>query len=412
MSNPIFASMNSQLSPSPQARAALAQRLAQTSPRRASSPWKYGALAACAALLIAAYPIHQALNPPLHSYVSLSPNDTPVTEQAAAGGFAAVGGAQAEGDRDMVMAPKELRASMAESGYSQEEIDAYLSAGYTMTWAKWWKFIHQSEEAGGPTLEALQRFSQQELSVAVGIDIDPAPDSLPQPDGSLSPAPGQTSDAPAVPSDQEWALDAYQRLMERFQAEYGPASYPQWYGGAYLDEHAGLIVLLAGQLEQDGNALELQVQDWSACDRLGFGRAKYSLAYLLDLQEQCVEALSSLGLHVSCGVPEDENRVVLTLSSVTDKALAILAQLDPEDDAILVQVGQAAAAETPAVHHSVQPNDRVGDLGGDLADDGELIATEPGLPDDAGDMEQTQTAVHDLLDSPSQADTAAQPHQK
>ena len=58
----LFASMQGQLKPSPQARAALEARLAQPVKKR-SAPWKYGAVAACAALVLAAWPIYRVLSP-------------------------------------------------------------------------------------------------------------------------------------------------------------------------------------------------------------------------------------------------------------------------------------------------------------------------------------------------------------
>lgn len=64
----LFASMQGQLKPSPQARAALEARLAQPVKKR-PAPWKYGAVAACAALVLAAWPIYRVLSPALHAVV-------------------------------------------------------------------------------------------------------------------------------------------------------------------------------------------------------------------------------------------------------------------------------------------------------------------------------------------------------
>ena len=115
-----------------------------------------------------------------------------------------------------------------------------------------------------------------------------------------------------------------------------------------------------------------------------FSSCKYSLAYLHDLQDKVVDAMQELDLFSSCGADEESNRLDLTLTSVTDRALILLAQLDPDDDAIFVQAGQRAVAdvgfedlhtdssrtEDPAVRH-VMPG------GVTVPDDEDLTAVEP-----------------------------------
>ena len=67
MNKNLFCSMQRKLIPSQQAVDQLKERLVQSAPAgRQPIPWKYGALAACAALLIAAYPIYHTLSPTLH----------------------------------------------------------------------------------------------------------------------------------------------------------------------------------------------------------------------------------------------------------------------------------------------------------------------------------------------------------
>ena len=140
---------------------------------------------------------------------------------------------------------------------------------------------------------------------------------------------------------QEDAAAAYQNLMARFAADWGPGEYPDWYGGAYIDPSGALIVNLVEAHDSADKTLALQIQDWAG-GPVGFGSVKYSLSYLRRLQEQAFDAMYELGLSVGCGVDEEAGRVVLTLSSVTDEALALLAELDPEDDAILVLAGPFA----------------------------------------------------------------------
>lgn len=84
MNKALFSSMKAQLSPSPRAMAALTDRLEQGTTPRKSFPWgRCVAVAACAALLLAAYPVYRTLNPApkLHSYVTAgdAPTLNPVT---------------------------------------------------------------------------------------------------------------------------------------------------------------------------------------------------------------------------------------------------------------------------------------------------------------------------------------------
>lgn len=213
-----------------------------------------------------------------------------------------------------------------------------------------------------------------------------------------------TGEAPEedAPSQEE-AVMAYQNLMARFAADWGPDAWPEWYGGAYIDEHGGLIVNIVESYSQgeDEKALCLQIQDWAGSDRVGFGSSRYSLGALRRLQDEAFQAMSELGLAVGCGVNEQTGQVELTLSSVTDEALWRLAELDPADDAILVMTGQAAGvdgvAEEPAVSHVIQP-------GGDPVDEDDAIAWEPQDPqaphvDDVlqPEPEEANTASYDLL---------------
>ena len=70
MHNVDFTAMQRQLTPSPQARAALEARLASAAPRRRSSRWKYGLLAACIALALCAAPLVRQYFAPQHAVQS------------------------------------------------------------------------------------------------------------------------------------------------------------------------------------------------------------------------------------------------------------------------------------------------------------------------------------------------------
>ena len=373
MNKELFDSMQKQMTPSPEVRAALSEKLAQPAKKR-PVPWKkYTALAACAVLAVGVlgasqYPswehILQNFRPSiletkLHSYVMAVDVTGSIPENATT----ATGGSEGS-DQDMGMTPEDLTAAMLDAGYTQEEIDEYQSIGYQMTWASWWKFVHQQENSEGEdpfNLEALKLFSQKELYVNTG--------ALPAPNTGDLPGGAYIGDAPS----QEEALNAYEELMDRFNGVY-----PDWYGGAYIDSSGWLVVQLVEDKDPADKSLELQVLDWTGSDQVMFSSCKYSLAHLKELMDR-LNALP--GQDMKCGdvmagwgINEEANRIELTLTQVYDPILVVLAELDPDDDAIYVQVGQRATAdvgtEDPAVRH-VMPG------GVPVPDDEDLAAVEP-----------------------------------
>ena len=370
MNKELFQSMQKQMTPSPEARAELSEKLAQPVKKR-PVPWKkYTALAACAALVIGAFSLHSygqedgqwmfflrsfhrdVIETKLHSYVTVEGLTEIVPENATA----VTGGEGAVRDQDMGMAPEDLTAAMLDVGYTQDEVDGYQSIGYQMTWAKWWKFVHQQENSEGDdpfNLEDLKLFSQKELYVNTGV----------------LPGGAYIGDAPT----QEEAVDAYEKLMDHFGG-----NYPDWYGGAYIDGSGYLVVQLVEDKDPGDKTLELQVLDWTDSDHVIFGSCKYSLAHLKGLMDR-LNALPDQDpeyreVMAGWGINEEANRIELTLTQVNDHILSVLARLDPDDDAIYVQVGQRATAdvgtEDPAVHHVIPG-------GATVPDDEDLIADEP-----------------------------------
>jgi len=377
MNKELFQSMQKQMTPSPEARAELSEKLAQPVKKR-PVPWKkYTALAACAALVIGAFSLHSygqedgqwmfflrsfhrdVIETKLHSYVTVDDLTGYVTENATT----ATGGSEGS-DQDMGMTPEDLTTAMLDVGYTQEEIDEYQSIGYQMTWANWWKFVHQQENSEGDdpfNLDSLKVFSQKELYVSTG--------ALPAPNTGDLPGGAYIGDAPS----QEEALNAYEELMDRFNGVY-----PDWYGGAYIDSSGWLVVQLVEDKDPADKSLELQVLDWTGSDQVMFSSCKYSLAQLKELMDQ-LNALPGQDMKfrdvmAGWGINEEANRIELTLTQVYDPILVVLAELDPDDDAIYVQVGQRATAdvgtEDPAVHH-VMPG------GVPVPDDEDLAAVEP-----------------------------------
>lgn len=376
MNKELFQSMQKQMTPSPEARAELSEKLAQPVKKR-PVPWKkYTALAACAALVIGAFSLHSygqedgqwmfflrsfhrdVIETKLHSYVTVDDLTGFVPENATT----ATGGSEGS-DQDMGMTPEDLTTAMLDVGYTQEEIDEYQSIGYQMTWANWWKFVHQQENSEGDdpfNLDNLKTFSQKELYVRTG--------ALPAPNTGDLPGGAYVGDVPV-----QVGAEDYQKLMDRFNGVY-----PDWYGGAYIDSSGWLVVQLVEDKDPADKSLELQVLDWTGSDQVMFSSCKYSLAQLKELMDQ-LNALPGQDMKfrdvmAGWGINEEANRIELTLTQVYDPILVVLAELDPDDDAIYVQVGQRATAdvgtEDPAVRH-VMPG------GVPVPDDEDLAAVEP-----------------------------------
>lgn len=303
MNKELFASMRAQMAPSPEARAALGEKLVQAGPGKRPVPWKrYAALAACAVLVISAVPLSRywkwrkisdnfqpcdvgALEP--HSYV-LTDGAGIQTESTAAGGI------------DTAASP--------EPSAGTEDIPAYVTD------------VLRPDAGGG----------------------EPAVNTGDLPGGAY------VSDVPV----QEAAAMAYQNLMAQFEKDYGPDKYPEWYGGAYINEYEVLVVNIAEDFEPEDKNLFLKIQDWAGTDQISFGSVKYGLGYLRKLRDRAFEAMDELGLAAGGGINEEKGRVELDLSAVTEEALLILAELDPADDAILVQVGQQTAVQDVMVEET------------------------------------------------------------
>lgn len=360
MNKELFCSMQRQMQPSREVRDALTAKLASTK-KKTVPVGRYVAIAACVAVIVAAVPVYGMVRDHLkwqavldgyshkdaivettqpHSYVLASElygQDSPENTIDTGG----------TGDQDQDMTPGELTDNMLEAGFTQEDVDGYLASGWQMTWAKWWKFYHQSEETGDRTLEALLDFFREE---GLAVNTGEAPVEIP--------GGAYIGGAP----DQSGAIMAYQNLMDRFKADYGPDRYPEWYGGAYIDDHAGLIVNIAASYEEQLTDKELyfQIWDWAGSDRVGFGSSPQPLNDLRSLQDKVGDAMYDLGLDFGCGVNEETGQVELTLPAATEEALWALARLDPAGADILVIVGEfismdLARRPAPSVSHDIQP---------------------------------------------------------
>ena len=183
---------------------------------------------------------------------------------------------------------------------------------------------------------------------AIDVPGQNAPDE-PMPDPSQPPR-GDGPDGPVyadAPSAEE-ASAQYDRLLQRMGGVGGrePDTYPDWFGGAWLDSDwpdrvSRLTVAIVDQFRT--RSLEEDIKSW--CGGTGdvlFTGAKYSQNHLNGLmdgisrvfEEQNVSISSAYGVYVM------DNCLGLDFygAAPADETLAALAGLDPEGDAIRIQV--------------------------------------------------------------------------
>lgn len=425
MNKELFSSMQRQLTPSPQARAELEERLTRASPKkRPAFRWQYGVAAACLLLAVAAVPLWRQFNPNLHTVVQGQGNaaqgyqeDSAVITEGAdalpklnfwvtappsegsAHSYAAPEGI----DRDATQADLDalLGGSIPEvlgwEGFS--ELSGMLAFGIptgadgihhpldelyfghfygNCTWGKFALMvgglgftvspcaIGRPEDYPGdaytqidgveiraarftdwdgtaygevsftldsgysvfysvstPTAEQTEELLSRLVQVAV-VEDSLSPQALsPDPDDYGSSSAG--TDEAVAP--------------EPLAGVSGWQSQP-WFGGYYYDNAAGRYVIVT----VDGEAVpELDFGD------AAFVTGTYSYAHLSGLMEQLNELATA---DPECGavmavwaLNEIDNRIGLTITEENSHLLAILAELDPAGDAILVVLGERVSTD-------------------------------------------------------------------
>ena len=240
------------------------------------------ACAACAALVLGAYPAYQAANPPLHDYVVMEGNEggmlrTGLDEAAKA----PAGGPAADS------APE---ATMEVNGFAGR-YEAGAASIYN----------EQGEEG-------------------VRSDVD----------GTMDRAP--TQDIPV----QEAAL-WYDALVKTCRLDENP----EWYGGAWIAGERLLAVAIVDGFRTP--ELESEIKTAAGDDAvIQFSTVKYSMEFLYGLMEPASRALDGVDLYAGVGVNVMDNCLDVDLYSssaaVPNSVLAALAHLDPDGDAIRVRV--------------------------------------------------------------------------
>ena len=240
------------------------------------------ACAACAALVLGAYPAYQAANPPLHDYVVM---------EGSGGGM--------------------LRTGLDEAAKAP---------------------------AGGPAADPAPEATMEVNGFAGGCDAGMAPIYNEQGkesvgsdvDGTMDRAP--TQDIPV----QEAAL-WYDALLKTCRLDESP----EWYGGAWIAGERLLAVAIVDGFRTP--ELESEIKAAAGNDAvIQFSTVKYSMEFLNGLMEPASRALEDTDLLAGVGVNVMDNCLDVDVYSdgaaVPNSVLAALAHLDPDGDAIRVRV--------------------------------------------------------------------------
>lgn len=139
-------------------------------------------------------------------------------------------------------------------------------------------------------------------------------------------------DVPVQPA-AEW----YDALLRTYRLEENP----EWYGGAWLAGDELLAVAIVDGFRTP--ELEAKIREAAGAGAaLRFSTVKYSMEFLYGLMEPAVRALDGSGLFAGVGVDVTANCLGVDVYSdgqnVPDGVLAALAHLDPDGDAIRVRV--------------------------------------------------------------------------
>lgn len=354
MNKDLFDSMQRQMNPSPELRAALSETLARPVKRRIPVR-KYVAVAACAALVVGGISVYR-----------LYQNQ----------------------EKWMLITQNFHRDALVRRPHSYVLLDG-LETGAALS----------TEDA---TAESNVEYGAGD-SYSNGIaDREAAVPSA----AESAPASGAGAQDGRPFLSQEEAMKLYDILCGHLRARYGrqenfSPDWPDWYGGGYLNndrpDHVARLTLVLVK-DYDTPELRQEIYDFLGSDHVDFQAGKYALSYLLDLQKKLYEHPDIREVFASSWTDEETNRLNLTLTEVTDEALMALAELDPEDDAIYVQAGRRITLDQA-----------VDDMGEDSVypvmpggatvpeDDKNLIAEEPWVEDLDGAYcslpEQKQPAV-------------------
>ena len=340
MNKDLFDSMQQQMTPGPEVRAALRDKLARPTRRRVSVR-RYVAVAACAALVIGGLSMYRLYQ---------------------------------DQEKWMLITKSFHRDAQVLHPHSYVLMDG-LATGMTTEDATMELYGEDSIETG--TEDVYYPAVQNHNS-----DAPSATETAPASGGDAH------NDRPSISQDE--AIKLYDILCGHLRSRYGrqenfSPNWPDWYGGGYLnndrpDHVARLTIVLVK--DYDTPELRQEIYGFLGSDHVDFQSGKYALSHLLDLQKKIMDYPVLREIFASSWTDEERNCLNLTLTEVTDAALIALAELDPEDDAIYVQAGRRITLDQAIDDmgedsvYSVMP-------GGAVISEGDenLIAYEPWVDD-------------------------------
>lgn len=270
-------------------------RAADSSTAQPRSRWKaWAACAACAALVAAVYPISQAFRTDTPQQNTMTPlHDYIVVE---GGALAACGGDAGKRFADGI--DSDLEAAAAEDDY----VSAPAGESGSGVGGAYYEASGQDVPAQGKAIAQYDRLMQ---SLGVGT--------------------------------------AEQQLLLEASAAGEPAEYPEWFAGAWIDNscrpEAQLAVAVVNGFRTP--ELEAQIVEWTGGETVMFQDAKYSMSHLDRLMQPVGAILDGLAVSCGFGVSVMENCLTVDIYSdkgIPDHILASLARLDPDGDAIRVQI--------------------------------------------------------------------------
>lgn len=146
-----------------------------------------------------------------------------------------------------------------------------------------------------------------------------------------------TYDTPSKDVPVQAAAEWYDALLRTYRLE----EHPEWYGGAWLAGDELLAVAIVDGFRTP--ELEAEIREAAGAGAvIQFSTVKYSMEFLYGLMEPAVRALDGSGLFSGAGVDVTANCLSVDLYSdgktISDDVLTALAHLDPDGDAIRVRL--------------------------------------------------------------------------
>lgn len=267
-------------------------------------------------------------------------------------------------------------------------------------------------EAGDPAVKADYRQETTAQGVDKGGEEEEGPNTGDLPGGAY------IGEVPV-----QLGADAYQLLMDHFGGVQ-----PDWYGGAYVTDSGSLMVLLVADKDPGDKTLELEVLKAVGDLPVGFTSAKYSWNELERMNGELLTLLDGKGLPATWGIYDDQNRIILDVSEpLPDDILTAIANIDPDDDAILIRIIRENTVVTPDLMKGPDPiGESVDPVPGGVTvpnvdtvdpeegedpalfiaysdntapEDEDLIAIEPQIKDLPVELPETKGVKYDLLPS-------------